>query len=135
MEMHRVSTALAMRKSEGSITPMVHHLKFSTEGETMLDEFEAEYAQWLVDHPYIDDVEDAVAQILGPRSSRSPKYYMIEENVSCALVMCIRKGQLDESGIAQMRKDGADTGSDWLLDSVIAAGAELAEKWKAYRNK
>ena len=101
----------------------------------MLDEFEAEYARWLADHPYIDDVEDAVAQILGPRSSRSPKYHMIENDVSCALGMCIRKGQLDESGIAQMRKDGADTGSDWLLDSVIAAGAELAEKWKAYRNK
>lgn len=62
----------------------------------MLDEFEAEYAQWLVDHPYIDDVEDAVAQ---------------------------------------MRKDGEDVDCSWLLDSVIAAGAELAEKWKAYCNK
>ena len=101
----------------------------------MLDEFEAEYVRWLADHPYIDDVEDAVAQILGPRSSRSPKYRMIEHDVSCALVMCIRKGQLDESGIAQMRKDGADTGSDWLLDSVIAAGAKLAEKWKKFRFK
>ena len=101
----------------------------------MLDAFEAEYAQWLVDHPYIDDVEDAVAQILGPRSSRSPKYCMIENDVSCALVMCIRKGQLDESGIKQMRQDGADTGSDWLLDSVIAAGAKLAEKWKKFRFK
>ena len=60
---------------------------------------------------------------------------MIEDDVSCALVMCIRKGQLDESGIAQMRKDGADTGSDWLLDSVITAGAELAEKWKKFRFK
>ena len=101
----------------------------------MLDEFEAEYAQWLVDHPYIDDVEDAVAQILSPRSSRSPKYYMIEDDVSCALVMCIRKGQLDESGIALMRKDGANVGCDWLLDSVISAGAELAEKWKKFRFK
>ena len=101
----------------------------------MLDEFEAEYAQWLADHPYIYDVEDAVAQILGPRSSRSPKYCMIEEDVSCALVMCIRKGQLDESGIALMRKDGANVGCDWLLDSVIAAGAELAEKWKKFRFK
>ena len=101
----------------------------------MLDEFEAEYAQWLVDHPYIDDVEDAVAQILGPRSSRSPKYYMIEDDVSCALVMCIRKGQLDESGIALMRKDGANVGCDWLLDSVITAGAELSEKWKKFRFK
>ena len=99
----------------------------------MLDEFEAEYAQWLADHPYIYDVEDAVAQILGPRSSRSPKYCMIEEDVSCALVMCIRKGQLDESGIALMRKDGANVGCDWLLDSVISAGAELAEKWKKFR--
>ena len=98
----------------------------------MLDEFEAEYARWLADHPYIDDVEDAVAQILGPRS---PKYCMIEDDVSCALVMCIRKGQLDESGITLMRKDGADTGSDWLLDSVIAAGAKLAEKWKKFRFK
>ena len=101
----------------------------------MLDELEAEYAQWLADHLYIDDVEDAVAQVLGPRSSRSPKYRMIEDDVSCALVMCIRKGQLDESGIALMRKDGANTGSDWLLDSVIAAGAELAEKWKKFRFK
>ena len=101
----------------------------------MLDEFEAEHAQWLVDHPYIDDVEDAVAQILGPRSSRSPKYYMIEDDVSCALVMCIRKGQLDDSGIAQMRQDGEDVDCSSLLDSVITAGAELAEKWKAYRNK
>ena len=101
----------------------------------MLDEFEAEYAQWLVDHPYIDDVEDAVAQILGPRSSRSPKYYMIEDDVSSALVMCIRKGQLDESGIAQMRKDGEDVDCSWLLDSVIAAGAELADKWKKFRFK
>ena len=101
----------------------------------MLDEFEAGYVQWLVDHPYIDDVKDAVAQILGPRSSRSPKYYMIEDDVSCALVMCIRKGQLDESGIAQMRKDGEDVDCSWLLDSVIAAGAELAEKWKKFRFK
>lgn len=101
----------------------------------MSDEFEAEYARWLADHPYIDDVEDAIAHILGPRSSRSPKYRMIEDDVSCALVMCIRKGQLDESGIAQMRKDGEDVDCSWLLDSVIAAGAELAEKWKAYRNK
>lgn len=30
MEMHRVSTSLAMRKSEGSITPMVHHLSRDT---------------------------------------------------------------------------------------------------------
>ena len=101
----------------------------------MLDEFEAEYVRWLTDHPYIDDVEDAVAQILGPRSSRSPKYYMIEDDVSCALVMCIRKGQLDESGIAQMRKDGKDVDCSWLLDSVITAGAELAEKWKKFRFK
>lgn len=101
----------------------------------MLDDFEAEYARWLADHPYIDDIEDAIAHILGPRSSRSPKYRMIEDDVSCALVMYIRKGQLDESGIAQMRKDGADTGCNWLLDSVIAAGAELAEKWKKFRFK
>lgn len=101
----------------------------------MLDEFEAEYARWLADHPYIDDVEDAVAQILGPQSSRSPKYRMIEDDVSGALVMFIRKGQLDESGITLIRKDGADTGSDWLLDSVIAAGTELAKKWKEFRFK
>lgn len=101
----------------------------------MLDEFEAEYARWLADHPYIDDVEDAIAHILGPRNSRSPKYRMIEDDVSCALVMCIRKGQLDESGIAQMHKDGEDVDCSWLLDSVIAAGAELAEKWKAFRDK
>ena len=101
----------------------------------MLDEFEAEYARWLADHPYIDDVEDAVAQILGPQSSRSPKYRMIEDDVSCALVMCIRKGQLDESGIAQMRKDGEDVDCSWLLDSVITAGAKLSEKWKKFRFK
>lgn len=99
----------------------------------MLDEFEAEYAQFLADHPYIDDVEDAVAQVLGPQDSWGPEYYLIAEDVSCALVMCIRKGQLDESGIAQMRKDGEDADCDWLLDSVIAAGAELAEKWKKFR--
>lgn len=40
-----------------------------------------------------------------------------------------------EAEYAQMRKDGEDVDCSWLLDSVIAAGTELAEKWKAYRNK
>ena len=101
----------------------------------MLDEFEEGYEQFREQHPYLDDVDREAAFILGPQDSWGPEYSTVLEDVSCALVMCIRKGQLDESGIAQMRKDGADTGSDWLLDSVIAAGAKLAEKWKKFRFK
>ena len=101
----------------------------------MLDELEEGYEQFREEHPYLDDVDREAAFILGPQDSWGPEYYTVLEDVSCALVMCIRKGQLDDSGIAQMRKDGEDVDCSWLLDSVIAAGAELAEKWKAYRNK
>lgn len=101
----------------------------------MLDEFEEGYEQFLEDHPYFHDVDNAVVQILGPRDYWGSEYDMIAEDVSYALVMCIRKGQLDESGIAQMRKDGEDVDCSWLLDSVIVAGAKLAEKWKKFRFK
>lgn len=89
----------------------------------------------IVCRQYIDDVEKATSFILGPRDLWGSEYYTIAEDVSCALATCVREGRLDESGTAQIRKDGEDVDCDWLLDSVVAAGAELAEKWKKYRNK
>lgn len=101
----------------------------------MLDEFEENYEQFREERPYLDDVDREAAFILGPQDSWGPEYYIVLEDVSCALCEIISKGHLDESGTVQIAKDGEDVDCSWLLDSVIAAGAELAEKWKAYRNK
>lgn len=55
--------------------------------------------------------------------------------MSHALCEIIRKGHLDESGTAQIARDGEDVDCKWLLTSVLHTGAELAEKWKKFRLK